>query len=399
MKHPDDALTIDLYAAPVRRVADDFHLDLGDDSGEPDLIVDTNKTTGFSVDIEHAKRPFTSVKELDTAKQELAVIPENTRLRHGGVDENEIALAYELGVNLAQDGLELVQDAATSMGKAVTFLVKSGLELIAAKGQAGEGNFKDYLKQVGIPENRAYEAVSYAKFAARLEPKEREKYLLLPKKSALLLANAEPALVEFLLEDGNEELARKLRKRSELVELARELTETEDALNRHAKENDLLHKEIKALKEANEIAVAGSEYPAAVVQLRKEASVLTDEAIAALSSIRHHADNFDYLGITGDPDRGERNKCAALYPAIANVASILTAAQTLLQDLTDKYEVDLNTVAGFTHVTFPDSELRVIEAAREMMLSRKKGKSALRQAEYANSGELTRGRGRPSKAT
>lgn len=295
MIDPTDKLTINI-AMKNKPPIDDFIIDLSNPV--------TPSTSGL--DMAHAKRPLTSVKELDSAKQELTTTDEIQKTAMTVFSESETDLAIELGVNLAQDALELVQDAALSIGKAATLLVKAGLELIAAKSLCQHGEFKTWCEKVGIQHNRATEAMSYARFASQLDPKERGKYLLLPKRSAVLLANAEPALVEFLLEDGNEELARKLRKRSELVELARELTETEDALGKTAKENEALHKELKALKEAQYATVAGSEYPASVIQLRKEAAVLADEAIASLSSIRYHASNFDYLGITGCADQDER---------------------------------------------------------------------------------------------
>ena len=291
----------------------------------------------------------------------------------------------------------MIKEAAHDMANAATLLVRSGVKLSIAKDQCQHGEFEPILKALGISSQRASEAMRYSEFAAQLESKEREKYLLLPKKSALLLANAEPALVEFLLEDGNEELARKLRKRSELVELARELTETEDALGKTAKENEALHKELKALKEAQYATVAGSEYPASVIQLRKEAAVLADEAIASLSSIRYHASNFDYLGITGCADQDERNMHAAMFPCLNNIASIISTATALLNDLCDSYGINPADIAGRTHAPLNESELAVIEAARDVMLARKKGKAAARQGDYSKNGDLTRDRGRPRK--
>lgn len=374
MKQQDDNLTIDLYAAPRRNTGADIQIAL--EHHKP--------TTSSNATISENMSPA------------LAVTDENNRLRHGVVDEKEMSLAIELGVNLSQDGFELVQDAALSMGKAVTFLVKSGLELVAAKAAAGDGNFKAYCKQVGIVEERAHEAMRYARFAATLEPKEREKYLLLPKKSALLLANAEPALVEFLLEDGNEELARKLRKRSELVELARELTETEDALGKTAKENEALHKELKALKEAQLSAIAGSEYPMQVVQLRKESAVLADDAIAALSSIRQHAETFENFCMLGTA-QDERNLHAAMWPTLNNVASVLKAADDLLRDLCLQYGMEPSDIAGRSNYALPSQELAIIDAARQTMLARRQGKAAARHGNYIKDGDLTRGRGRPRK--
>lgn len=403
MRQQDDNLTIDLYAPPRRR-GDDIQISLEQHNPQATQIHrdDINKSPIAS--LEAIKNETSNLTTRGNDRPHHGGVDENDRVRHGGLPdkntqdlgEKELNLAVEMGINLSQDGFELVQDAALSMGKAVTFLVKSGLELIAAKSKVNDGDFTAFCNQIGIPKQRAYEAINYAKLAAKLEPKERERYLLLPKKSALLLANAEPALVEFLLEDGNEEIAKRLRKKSELTELARELTETTDALNRHAKENEALHKELKALKEAQLTAVAGSEYPMQVVQLRKESSVLADEAIAAISSMRQHAETFEAFCMLGN-DQDERNLHAGMWPALNNIASVLKAADDLLRDLCHQYGVEPTDITGRSNYALPIQELAIIEAARQTMLARKGGKAAVRQGEYIKNGDLTRGRGRPSK--
>lgn len=340
----------------------------------------------------------TSDADNDTRTNELtATEEENANPRLAGISEKMISLAIDLGVDSSISAQDMVGDAAHDMANAATLLIRSGVKLILAKQQCQHGEFESITKSRGIPSQRVSEAMRYAEFAATLDTKEREKYLLLPKKSALLLANAEPALVEFLLEDGNEEIAKRLRKRSELRELALELSETTHALEKSERENEALYKEIRALKEASDVAVAGSQYPAVVVQLRKEAAVLADEAIAALSSIRHHAESFEVMA-TGNPEKDERNFNAALYPALANVASVMLAAGNLFNDLLSQYGLLATDIAGNVNYSLSDAELTVIDAARDTMLNRKKGKAAARQGAYIEGGDMTRGRGRPAKA-
>jgi uncharacterized coiled-coil protein SlyX len=339
-----------------------------------------------------------TVAESPTITGELIPAEENDRMRHGAVDEKESALAIEFGINLSQSSLELVQDAALSMGKAATLLVKSGLELLAAQAQAGDGNFRQFLAQVGIPERRAFEAISYARFAAQLPDSQRGRYLMLPKKSAFLLGNADPEVIELLLEDENISKTSKLRTRTELSELARALTETENELEQTKVKNEALAEEVLRLKEAQEAHVAGSEYPLHVVVLRKESSTLADEAIACLTSIRSFTEEFMWKHETTAASQQARDFDAGVVPAMAGVASVLQTALKLLTDLEEQTGLSVSDLTG-RMARFSEAELILIESARDTMLSRKMGKSLLRQSQYAANGETKRGRGRPKKVS
>lgn len=330
-------------------------------------------------------------------KKSYELTEEDSNRRHGGdLEEGTKNLAVELGINLSDSVHDLIHDAAIDMGKAATILVRSGLRLIAAKEKCEHGAFESHCESIGIPRQRAAEAMRYATFAAQLPANQRSKYLMLPRKSAFLLGNADPEVVEFLLDDEHIDQTRKLRTKTELSELARALTETEDALERHRKENAQLHEENRRLREAQEAHIAGSEYPLHVVKLRKESSVLTDEAIACISSIDSLAAEFMRHTATDDSSAADRNFDAGMMPALANLASIARSANALLIQLTQEMQLELDDITGGA-VRFSASELEVIAAAREAMLARKDGKAANREGQYAADGQLRRGRGRPKK--
>ena len=358
----------------------------------------------FKIDLYADERhPESSLRNALSAFQQQQLAPEavieddkNSNPRQSGISENLAGLAQDLGVNASLSPSDIMLEAAHDMANAATLLVRSGVKLLIAKQQCAHGEFEALCKSLGIGSQRASEAMRYANFAAQLPTKERDKYLVLPKKSALLLANAEPEVISFLLEDENLELTRKVRNRAELTELARALTESEDERKRYQSENEALHKEMKALRQAQEAQIAGSEYPAVVVQLRKESSVLADEAIAALSSIRTHVESFEYFA--GDADTAERNLHAAMFPALNNVASVFKAANDLINDICYQFGLNPADIVGRSNVALPAEELAIIEAARDTMLARKAGKAAARHSQYADNGDLTRGRGRPRKA-
>ena len=176
------------------------------------------------------------------------------------------------------------------------------------------------------------------------------------------------------------------------------MTEAEDELETTKAKNDALQEEILRLKEAQEAHVAGSEYPLHVVVLRKEASILADEAIACLSSIRSFTDEFVWKNEGTPHSQQARNLDAGIVPAMAGVASILQAATQLLTDMEQQTGVNASELIG--RITrFNEAELILIESARDTMLSRKEGKSLLRQSQYAANGETKRGRGRPKKVS
>lgn len=381
-----DTSTIDFLAQRPRPAANDFTIDLTETRRPAAPATPTVPTTEPAV------------------TGELMPMEENSNRRHGGdlvssdFDERDYDLALSLGINPQDEAMDLVHDAALNMGRAATLLVRSGLALMAAKAKAEHGVFEQYCADVGIPPQRAREAMTYARFAAQLPDNQRSRYLMLPKKSAFLLGNADPEVIELLLDDENISKTSKLRTRTELSELARALTETEDELETTKAKNEALQEEILRLKEAQEAHVAGSEYPLHVVVLRKEASILADEAIACLSSIRSFTDEFVWKNETAPHSQQARNLDAGIVPAMAGVASILQAATQLLTDMEQQTGVNASELIG--RITrFNEAELILIESARDTMLSRKEGKSLLRQSQYAANGETKRGRGRPKKVS
>jgi hypothetical protein len=144
--------------------------------------------------------------------------------------------------------------------------------------------------------------------------------------------------------------------------------------------------------------VAGSEYPLHVVVLRKESSTLADEAIACLTSIRSFTEEFMWKHETTAASQQARDFDAGVVPAMAGVASVLQTALKLLTDLEEQTGLSVSDLTG-RMARFSEAELILIESARDTMLSRKMGKSLLRQSQYAANGETKRGRGRPKKVS
>jgi len=376
---------------------DDFSLSAVKNAEAEKLAKDLANITASS----HSGRKGIQLKDADllpVAGIATSTIPPEKELestqypnpRHGG----DLDLAEELGVDLSQSPQDLVHSAALNMNRAATLIVKAGLELRSAKDRCERGQFEAFCKSTGVSSQRASEAMRYAKYASQIPADQRHRYLMLPKKSALLLGNADPEVIEFLLEDDQLAMTKRIRTKTQLSELARELVDTEDALDRHAKENEALHSEIKSLRDQQEAAVSGSEYPASVVMLRKESSVLADEAIAALSSIRTNAERYAADRIGFSDEARKRNHIAAVHPMLANIAVVMKEAQNLFMELTQYHDVRAEDIATFSNIPFSEHELTLIESARQNMLARKKGITATRQSLYAEKGQLKRKKGR-----
>lgn len=388
-----DASTIDFLAQRPRTVAaNDLTIDLTETHRRTPVPMAAMTVT------ENSNVRQADISGHPTIEGELVPVEENSNTRQARISDSIITLAADLGVNVSIPARDMIAEAAHDMANSYTLLVRTGVRLALAKAECQHGEFESYCNAVGISPRRAQEAMSYADISARLDTKERERYLMLPRKSALLLANIEPALVELLLEDENLELTKRLRKRSELSDLARALTEAENELEQTKAKNEALAEEVLRLKEAQEAHVAGSEYPLHVVVLRKESSILTDEAIACLTSIRSFAEEFGWKNEGAPHSQQVRNVDAGIAPAMAGVASILRLATTLLADMERQSGISAADLVG-RMARYRQDELILIESARDTMLSRKEGKSLLRQSQYAANGETKRGRGRPKKVS
>lgn len=366
-----EEIQIDLMDTPKEKAPLDIDLDLGNSNP---------RETGISEN------------EIDNEKTDIAN-PRET----GISNEPVMTLAIELGVDLSGDNQELMQAAAIDMGKAATLLVRSGLRLLTAKENCQHGEFEGYLSRIGISSQRASDSMRYATFASLIPINQLDKYLMLPKRAALILGNAEPDVIEALLEDDHYEDARRLTNKAQLQQLLQDLNESKDERERYQKENQELHAQIKAMEEAQEAHIAGSEYPLDVVTLRKESSVLADEAIASLSSIRTYVERYDASNAPAETQERKRHDEAALYPALANVGSIINSAHQLFKDICDAHDINAQDIPAHAMIEFPENELAMIEVAREGMLARKEGKAIARQTAYGESGDVKRPKGRQRK--
>ncbi len=133
------------------------------------------------------------------------VTPLNLNVRTSDIwnlTDNERSLAAEMGLDMSADVESRVWLAIEKGNKAMRLVVESGLLLLSVKEELGFGAFTPKLEELGISRQRASECMSIAKAAAAASPEQREMLLSLTKQKALALSNANPEVIEGLLNDG-----------------------------------------------------------------------------------------------------------------------------------------------------------------------------------------------------
>jgi hypothetical protein len=217
------------------------------------------------------------------------------------ITEAEQDLAAALDLSLAGDARHLVGIATAATNQALTLVIESGLLLMAAHEQlvlserldktpSGVGRpkneaFHAILDEFGLPRQRAYEAMSMAKYAAALPSDQRTEMLALPKTKAMLLAQADPEVIADLFA-GEETDITALSVR-ELKNQIRELTaaKTQSAVERQKteQENVLLQKRLTAATAAR--ADVTDIVPAHVSDIRLECAALYKKAELSIDGL------------------------------------------------------------------------------------------------------------------
>lgn len=371
-------------------------------------ITDTTYASGkFPSGNQEEQVPLLVTSETDTGDdsnprsdghlEEVKTLPgtQDANVRHGVHLDSNNKLAAILEVTLAKSNNELMNDAAVCMSQSITLMVTSGVMLEEVKQRCAHGEFNGLCESMGISRIRASEAMRYARFAAQVDKDALPNLLMLPKKAALTLANADPEMIELMLSDDHIGKAQKVRNKTQLSELARALTESEDEVTKLSKEKEALERELRAVTEREKAHIGGSEYHPEVVKLRKESAILADQAIAGASSIRSHL--ISVMNLEETRDEFSKQYAAAIYPALAHMATTIKAWTDTFIELKSTYGINIEDIAGNLN-SMEEAELKVIEVATLRMLAAEQGSAIGRVEAMIANGQMKRGRGRPAKS-
>lgn len=201
------------------------------------------------------------------------VVPSRSELPNVRIFEfgdAEAALANSLGVSVTGNQADRISSAVDKTNSALRLVVEAGLALLSVRAECEHGRFLEMLTDRGMPPQRAYEAMTYAKFAAGLSDGDRDRVLALHKTKVLELAKADPEVLQDLFEDDakfDELTALSVRDLRVALRDANakktDLATRNEALER---ERDRLQEELRVLREGR--VKTGGDVPAVVQDSR-----------------------------------------------------------------------------------------------------------------------------------
>lgn len=221
-----------------------------------------------------------------TKKAVMEVVEANARTpAHLDYTESDAAAAASLGIVMAGSLEDRISRAVFSFNTAARLSVEAGYLLLSVKAEVERGQFQDGLEALGFTPRRAQELMQMAKFATSLPEGRRAEMLTLPKSKVLLLAAADAAVVEELLNNPDEDMSvlgvRGLRDR--IRELEAQATDAAVERDTAIAERDGLAKQMRRRRQDEADGDGG--VPLVVADVRAEAADLIKKAELSLTSL------------------------------------------------------------------------------------------------------------------
>lgn len=203
-------------------------------------------------------------------------------------------LAVLARVDLEQEPEILATLGADELGRAQFSVLRAGAYFIKLKQLVGHGRYLPMLETIGVSPDAAKRAVQVVRYVMLLGANKRERIAKLPKHKILPLVNANPEVVDQLLEDGSLDGDSPLSVRELVKALA-------DEKQRRIKAEALLAPTQQKLKELKGDAPDG--IPAAFAAKRDQAAYLIsslDETLQLLATLVE--DDLDVQNWRGTED-------------------------------------------------------------------------------------------------
>ena len=320
--------------------------------------------------------------------------------KHGGafaLTDLETDLAEQMGVDLSGDLKTLVRSATNKTNQALNLVIESGLQLLAAKRLSersenrkdnAKPEFMEALEASGMPSQRAYEAMSMAKYAAGLPADQREEMLALPKTKVMLLAQADPEVVADLFADEDTDIkALSVRElKQQIRQLKADKAQGTVELRRAEAQVEKLEGQIQSIQQA-QIFSGNDIIPPHVSDLRLEIAALNKKAELSIDSMGRSLNDIFVLD-------GEWSKSSARYLFIA-VQSLHTQTAGNLTQLHKLYGSDLNGEENTLERLTPDEVFKCAMTFKQLTAEHEHEQSL---REYEREQDKPKGRGRPKAA-
>lgn len=302
-----------------------------------------------------------------------------------------MTLASQMGLSLDGDVASLIGDAAKKTNQALVLVVESGLMLLMAQekidSERSESTFKEHLLSVGMPEQRAYEAMSMAKYVARLPNDQRQEIMLMPKTKVMLLAQADPEVVTDLFEDESADIqALSVRELKQTIrDLKAKNAQSSVERQKAVAENEKLQRQLKEATKSR--ADVTDIVPAHVSDIRIETAALFKKAELSIDGIAH----LNNEAVLLDDEWAlsvARGNFAALQSLIAQAKGV---AALLHKTFGADLDGDNSTQERLTQ-----KELFKVATEYKELIAEHEHEAALR--EYERSLDKPKGKGRPKAA-
>ena len=172
---------------------------------------------------------------------------------------------------------------------AARLAVESGYLLLSVKAELAHGEFEAAIAETGLSSQRASELMRMAKFTTSLPEAQRADMLSMPKSKVLLLASADPSVIEDLLndeEDGDLDALSVRELRQRIRDLQANNTDLSTQIDTAEAERDSAVKRLNKRSQRDDDAGV----PVVMADLRAEIAALVKKAELAI-------DSFTPLGV------------------------------------------------------------------------------------------------------
>lgn len=235
----------------------------------------------------------------------------------------------DFGIHSSMTAKEYLQIAAQSFTTALYETVKAGIGFMAAKSAikkstptVGVDNFKEWLEDVGIAEQRAYEAIKLAKAYMAIPAAQRKSFIAMGKFKAIKLSKLDEEQLNELVTsspDALDEFALMTRQ-----EMAKRIKNLEASEARLRDEKEILERERKRTHKPGDLA-----YDPRTFEVRHESAALEYAARLHIDAVQSM-----FNDVVNEAAESEEDEHDLRVAAVATAASaILLRAHELYQSV------------------------------------------------------------------
>lgn len=217
-------------------------------------------------------------------KSSTEVVEANPRtVRAFDLSPADAEVAQQMGIVIGGPTADRITRAVVSYNMAARLAVESGYLLLSVKGELAHGEFEAAIADTGLSSQRASELMRMAKFTTSLPDAQRADMLSMPKSKVLLLASADPSVIEDLLndEEGGDLDALSVRElRQRIRDLQANNTDLSTQVDTAESERDGAVKRLNKRNQREDDAGV----PVVMADIRAEIAALVKKAELALDS-------------------------------------------------------------------------------------------------------------------